>query len=89
VIGLAAWMLVLAAAVELIAFRRERSDEAERARRQEEIARAMLSMAGNISEEEDIDPDHMSDVLAGLAQADRNEFATDAQVEAAFRRFDR
>jgi signal transduction histidine kinase len=40
VIGLAAWMFVLAAAVELIAFRRERSDEAERARRQEEIARA-------------------------------------------------
>jgi signal transduction histidine kinase len=40
VIGVAAWIFVLAAAVELIAFRRERSDEAERARRQEEIARA-------------------------------------------------
>jgi signal transduction histidine kinase len=40
VIGLAAWMFVLAAAVELIAFRNERRDEAERARRQEEIARA-------------------------------------------------
>jgi signal transduction histidine kinase len=40
VIGLAAWMFVLAAAVELIAFRRERGREAERARRQEEIARA-------------------------------------------------
>src|ERR687895_1091332 len=40
VIGVAAWIFVLAAAVELIAFRRERSVEAERARRQEEIARA-------------------------------------------------
>jgi signal transduction histidine kinase len=39
VIGLAAWMFALAAAVELLAFRRERMREAERARRQEEIAR--------------------------------------------------
>jgi signal transduction histidine kinase len=40
VIGLAAWMFVLAAAVELLAFHRERKRETERARRQEEIARA-------------------------------------------------
>jgi signal transduction histidine kinase len=40
VIGLAAWMFVLAAAVELLAFHMERRREAERARRQEEIARA-------------------------------------------------
>jgi signal transduction histidine kinase len=40
VIGLAAWLFVLAAVVELIAFRKERAHEAERARRQEEIARA-------------------------------------------------
>jgi signal transduction histidine kinase len=39
-IGLAAWMLVLAAAAELLAFHKERKREAERARRQEEIARA-------------------------------------------------
>jgi signal transduction histidine kinase len=40
VIGLAAWMFVLAAAVELLAFHKARKLEAERARRQEEIARA-------------------------------------------------
>jgi signal transduction histidine kinase len=40
VIGLAAWMFVLAAVVELLAFHKERKHEAERARRQEEIARA-------------------------------------------------
>jgi signal transduction histidine kinase len=39
-IGLAAWMFVLAAAVELLAFHKARRLEAERARRQEEIARA-------------------------------------------------
>jgi len=56
---------------------------------QEEIARAMLSMAQNGSELETIDPDHLSDVLAGLAQADRNEFATEPEIEAAFWRFER
>jgi signal transduction histidine kinase len=39
-IGLAAWMFVLAAVVELFAFHKARTNEAERARRQEEIARA-------------------------------------------------
>jgi len=55
---------------------------------QDEIARAMLSMAETGPAREMIDPDHLSDVLAGLAQADRDEFATEAEVEAAFRRFD-
>jgi signal transduction histidine kinase len=40
VIGLTAWMFVLVAVVELLAFHKARKDEAERARRQEEIARA-------------------------------------------------
>jgi signal transduction histidine kinase len=39
-IGIAAWVLVFGAAVELLAFHRARKEEAERARRQEEIARA-------------------------------------------------
>jgi signal transduction histidine kinase len=39
-IGVAAWLLVLGAGVELLAFHKERKREAERARRQEEIARA-------------------------------------------------
>ncbi len=56
---------------------------------QDEIARAMLTLAGNEEEPEPIDPTHLPDVLESLAQAGRRQFATDAEVEAAFRRFDR
>ena len=56
---------------------------------QDEIARAMLCLAGNENEAaEEIDPEHLPDVLEGLAQARRSEFAPEAEVEAAFRRFD-
>ena len=56
---------------------------------QDDIARAMLALAGDEFEPENIDPAHLPDVLEGLAQAKRREFATDIEVEAAFRRFDR
>jgi hypothetical protein len=56
---------------------------------QDEIARAMLTMASNEGPPEEIDPAHLPAVLEGLAQAKRHEFATDEEVEAAFRRFDR
>jgi hypothetical protein len=56
---------------------------------QNEIARAMLTLAGSKGEPEPIDPAHLADVLESLAQAKRGEFATDAEIEAAFRRFDR
>jgi hypothetical protein len=56
---------------------------------QDEIARAMLALAGEEGEPEDIDPAHLADVLESLAQANRREFATDAEIEAAFRRFER
>jgi hypothetical protein len=55
---------------------------------QNEIARAMLTLAGNEAEPEPIDLAHLPDVLESLAQAKRRQFATDAEVEAAFRRFD-
>jgi hypothetical protein len=55
---------------------------------QDEIARAMLTLAGDENELEEIDPAHLPDVLESLAQAKRRVFATDAEVEAAFRRFD-
>ena len=54
---------------------------------QDEIARAMLTLAGE-AEPEPIDAAHLSDVLESLAQAQRRRFATDAEVEAAFRRFE-
>ena len=56
---------------------------------QDEIARAMLAMAHDEGEPERIDPAHLPDVLEGLAQAKRREFASDAEIEAAFRRFER
>jgi hypothetical protein len=55
---------------------------------QDEIARAMLTLAGDEGASEPIDPAHLPDVLEGLAQARRRQFASDAEVEAAFRRFD-
>jgi hypothetical protein len=55
---------------------------------QDEIARAMLNLAGNEGEPEAIDPAHLPSVLEGLAQAKRREFASNEEVEAAFRRFD-
>jgi hypothetical protein len=56
---------------------------------EDEIARAMLHLAGGGNEPEDIDPAHLPAVLEGLTQARRGQFASDAEVEAAFGRFDR
>jgi hypothetical protein len=55
---------------------------------QDEIARAMLTLAGDEGEPEPIDPADLPDVLESLVQAKCRQFATDAEVEAAFRRFD-
>jgi hypothetical protein len=56
---------------------------------QDEIARTILHLAGSELETAPIDPAHLAGVLEGLAQARRREFATDDEVEAGFRRFDR
>ena len=56
---------------------------------QDEIALAMLTLSGSDGEAEDVDAAHLPAVLEGLAQAKRREFATDAEIEAAFRRFER
>jgi hypothetical protein len=45
-------------------------------------------LACNEGEPKDIEPADLPDVLESLAQAKRREFATDAEVEAAFRRFE-
>jgi hypothetical protein len=55
---------------------------------QDEIAQAMLVLAGDERDPQPIGPAHLPDVLEGLAQARRRQFATDAEVEAAFRSFD-
>ena len=56
-------------------------------RNQDEIAQAMLTLAGEEGEPEAIDPAYLSAVMEGLAQAKGRQFATD-EVEATFRRFD-
>ena len=56
---------------------------------QDEIARAMLHLAAGEGTPEPVAPAHLAAVLEGLAQAERREFASDTEVEAAFRRFDR
>ena len=69
----------------------ERAVEAVRklsAAEQDEIAQAMLRLAEQ-EEPEPVAPQHLAAVLKGLGQAERREFASDADVEAAFRRFDR
>lgn len=56
--------------------------------RQDAIAREILLLAdGNNEEEEDIDPADLDAVLQSLADADAGRFATDEEIEAAFRRF--
>ena len=56
---------------------------------QDEIARAILDMANNEAEPEPVAPEHLSAVLEGLAQARSGAFASDSEVEAAFRRFEK
>jgi len=56
---------------------------------QDEIALAMLALSGTEGEPEEIDPAHLPAVLEGLAQAKRREFAADAEIEKALRRFER
>jgi hypothetical protein len=55
---------------------------------QDEIALAMLTLSGNEGEPEEVVAAHLPAILEGLAQAKRCEFAADADIEAAFRRFD-
>ena len=54
---------------------------------QNDIARAILALVGQPAEPEETDPDHLPDILEGLAQARRGEFATSEQIESVWRRF--
>ena len=56
---------------------------------QDEIARAMLSLAGETESEEEIDPAHLAAVLEGLHQAKNGRLASSEEVEAAFASFRR
>ena len=54
---------------------------------QDEIARTILHLAGG-GDREPVDAAHLPAVLEGHRQAERQEFAMDQEVEAAFRRFE-
>jgi len=56
-------------------------------RSQDEIAEAMLRLAEGSAPPEPVDPAHRAAVLEGLGQVKRGDIASDAEVEAAFRRF--
>ena len=56
---------------------------------QDEIARAIMHLAAGEREPEPVDPAHLAAILEGLGQAQRREFASEAEIEAALRRFDR
>jgi hypothetical protein len=55
---------------------------------QDEIAQLMLELAERNAAVEPTDPAHLPDILKGLEQAQRREFASAGEVEAAFRRFE-
>ncbi|MFL9823292.1 hypothetical protein [Rhodoplanes sp. SY1] len=55
---------------------------------QDELARVMLDMLADDRPPEAIDPADEAAVREGLAQAERGELATDAEVDAVFRRFE-
>jgi hypothetical protein len=57
--------------------------------KQDNVARAMLHLAEDDGEPEEVDAAHLGAVLEGLSQVRRRELASDADVEVAFRRFDR
>ena len=57
-------------------------------RNQDEIAKAMLRLAQDSATPDAVDPAHHAAVLDGLNQAKRGDMASDAEVDAAFRRFD-
>ena len=57
-------------------------------RNQDEIAAAMLRLAKDTAAPEAVDAAHRGAVLEGLDQARRGDMASEAEVEAAFRRFD-
>ena len=55
---------------------------------QDSMAQAILSLAQGLALGA-IEPEHLPFVLEGLAQIERGEFATEEEVEDAFRSFER
>lgn len=55
---------------------------------QDAVAQLMLDAVDD-SEPEPVPPEHLAAILEGEAQADRGEFATDEEVDEAFRSFER
>lgn len=56
---------------------------------QDAIARVMMLAIPHDDEPEYIPAEHLAAVMEGLAQAERGEFASDAQMAEVWKRFDR
>ena len=59
------------------------------ANQQDEIAQAILDIADGLEADEDIDPAALPGVIEGLADAEAGRFATEAEIETVYRRFDK
>jgi hypothetical protein len=57
------------------------------AEEQDEIAGIILTLAGDKETLEESDPAHLPSIHRGLEQAQRREFASEAEIDAAFGRF--
>jgi hypothetical protein len=56
---------------------------------QDAIASAMIGLADGDDAPELIDPAHQAAIAEGVAQVQRGDFASEQEVEAVFRRFER
>ncbi|NDE91196.1 MAG: hypothetical protein EB059_08705 [Alphaproteobacteria bacterium] len=56
--------------------------------KQEEIAHVIMDLASANDEPEKLDPAHLGAILEGLEQANKGQFASHAQIEAAFKSFE-
>lgn len=55
---------------------------------QDDLAHAIIYLVTDGREPEEVDPEILSDLRKSMDEMDRGEFATDEEVEAAFRSFD-
>lgn len=63
--------------------------EALPADRQDIAGMLLLEIAGRSAPEYSLPPEQIEDVKAAIVEADRGDFASDAEVEEAWRHFDR
>lgn len=56
---------------------------------QDAVASVVIGLVDPVEHPESVEPAHLAAIAEGLAQVERGDFASDDEVEAAFRRFGR